>query len=147
MNKKVRACIECRQEFPLDAEHFVRRGKKWFVSRCKPCNREYHRVNYKHTYRLRTYGITEEQYQEMLKRQDGKCAICDSPDKKLVIDHDHLTGKVRGLLCNQCNKGIGSLQDKIWVILGAVNYLAKHNKTQSGSMLSRYPVNEQQVST
>jgi hypothetical protein len=54
----------------------------------------------------RRYGITPEQYQKMLDRQGGICAICGRPPKtlRLSVDHDHRTGRVRGLLCYQCNK-------------------------------------------
>lgn len=56
---------------------------------------------------LRTYGITLEQYDELLARQDGLCPVCMRPSTefpvRLAVDHDHKTGEVRGLLCNYCN--------------------------------------------
>lgn len=64
--------------------------------------------------RLRKYGLTDEQYAEMLDQQDGRCAICRTDDygiKGPQIDHCHDTGQVRGLLCNRCNLGIGQLGD------------------------------------
>lgn len=57
---------------------------------------------------LRKYGITEEQYNALLKKQDGHCALCprtvEKSGKKLSVDHNHKTGEIRGLLCYRCNK-------------------------------------------
>ncbi len=69
------------------------------------------------------YGLTKEQYDEMKKEQKGKCAICGKT-KKLVIDHDHRNGKVRKLLCNQCNVGIGLLQDSPDILEIAKKYIS-----------------------
>lgn len=75
------------------------------------------------------YGITPEKYNEMLENQGGVCAICktkpqfDTRKKRLSIDHCHTTGKVRGLLCDACNRGIGMLKDDTSVLMNAINYL------------------------
>lgn len=89
-----------------------------------------------HAHLMRTFGISLEQYNEMLELQDGVCAICgDAPDvrdedrrsqgvaSRLVVDHCHQTGRVRGLLCAACNKGIGLLQDSVTVVRAALEYL------------------------
>ena len=55
------------------------------------------------------YGITEDEYTAMLEAQEGRCAICNL-ERKLVIDHDHKTGKVRGLLCKPCNAMLGPFE-------------------------------------
>lgn len=78
------------------------------------------------------YGITEEDYELMLKRQDGKCAICstDTPTgkwKRFAVDHCHITGIVRGLLCNECNRGMGLLRDNSELLRKAANYLDERN--------------------
>lgn len=60
------------------------------------------------------YGITIEQYAEMMQVQESKCALCryiPSPRKRLAVDHDHVTGEVRGLLCHWCNKYLGWIGD------------------------------------
>lgn len=57
------------------------------------------------------YGITVEEYDAMFERQEGLCAICSVPRKRFHVDHDHETKRVRGLLCNNCNTGIGMFQD------------------------------------
>lgn len=65
---------------------------------------------------LRQYGITIEDYDLLLKKQNGKCAICGTTEpgnrsNNFSVDHDHITGKIRGLLCNDCNRGLGLLKD------------------------------------
>jgi hypothetical protein len=91
---------------------------------------EYYRVN-KDVWRKgqlkRLYGLTLDEYQDMLAKQNGKCAICavheDSVTRKFSVDHDHKTGKIRGLLCNNCNTGIGNLRDSIELLEQAIRYL------------------------
>jgi hypothetical protein len=75
------------------------------------------------------YQITEEQYCDKLEEQDNKCAICESEcDKgRLSIDHNHETNEVRGLLCRQCNLGLGNFSDNIDKLEAAVLYLKRHN--------------------
>ena len=63
--------------------------------------------------RLR-YGISVEDYGYILKKQHGTCAICDKKGyKPLVVDHDHITGQVRGLLCHGCNIRVGKYENKL----------------------------------
>lgn len=70
------------------------------------------------------YGIGVAQYDEMLTEQKGVCAVCLEPsDKTLHVDHDHATGRIRGLLCQRCNHGIGSMKDDPVRMLRAVRYL------------------------
>jgi hypothetical protein len=82
-------------------------------------------------WRLKTrYGITPEKYQSMLLAQDGVCAICgtDAPGGQsavMHVDHDHVTGNVRGLLCTNCNRGIGYFGDDPSVLERAAKYLRK----------------------
>jgi hypothetical protein len=83
-------------------------------------------------YLVRTYNITLQEYLHRLEEQDHKCKICNSEgflmDKdrhkiKLVVDHDHKTGKVRGLLCHNCNRALGLFQDNPNFLNEAVTYL------------------------
>jgi hypothetical protein len=75
------------------------------------------------------YGVTLEQYEEMLHKQNGVCAICQNPAtgyfKHLVIDHDHATRKFRGLLCSKCNRAIGLLRESADMLEQAAKYLRK----------------------
>lgn len=72
------------------------------------------------------YGISTDDYEAMLAKQRGACAICKSTSEALHVDHDHATGKVRGLLCGSCNRGIGCLGDDVVTLKAAVRYLQSH---------------------
>lgn len=75
-------------------------------------------------HRLKRYGLTPESVQELLKLQQGLCKICSKNiSKKFHIDHSHQTGKVRGLLCNNCNMGLGLFKDNEQFLLKAIEYL------------------------
>lgn len=73
----------------------------------------------------RLYGITPEQYEELLDRQGSVCAICRQPPRRgrLHVDHDHRSGRVRGLLCHLCNRAIGALRDDPQLADGVALYL------------------------
>lgn len=83
------------------------------------------------------YNITLEKYEEMLALQRGLCAICRHPEiakakdgktiKRLSVDHNHATGEIRGLLCDNCNKAVGCMQDDILRLQSAINYLESHS--------------------
>ncbi len=80
--------------------------------------------------RIRMYGIDVPDYERMLEEQGGGCYICGKkPEDKraLDIDHDHKTGKVRGLLCSNHNRGLGLLDDNILHIIKALEYLVKND--------------------
>lgn len=74
------------------------------------------------------FGITLDQYNEMLVEQNGVCAICGKIDKfqALSVDHSHQSGKVRGLLCSSCNNGLGRFKDSHEILQKAIEYLHKH---------------------
>ena len=69
--------------------------------------------------------MTKVEYLEMLETQDGNCAICKIEQDPLYVDHDHETGKVRGLLCEQCNFLLGNAKDNLGVLASAIKYLEK----------------------
>jgi hypothetical protein len=101
---------------------------------------EYQRLYRKrvsHTWRA--YGIDAEKYHQMHDAQGGVCAICGRPEtaidkkngrtRRLAIDHDHATGKVRGLLCTRCNAVLGYAQDNLNVLLASIQYLRKSRES------------------
>ena len=108
-----------------------------YYSYCYDCKRSINRLqderrhesrklSQKNAYLLRTYGITLDTYNRMLEAQNHQCAICrrDNDDiRKFAVDHDHLTGKVRALLCHNCNKGLGMFQDNADLLQKASKYL------------------------
>ena len=75
------------------------------------------------------YGMTLDDYDRILKSQNNRCAICNNKSvgnkrqKNLSVDHCHTTGKVRGLLCQWCNSGIGYMKDDIELLEKAIDYL------------------------
>lgn len=71
----------------------------------------------------RKYDISLEEYEDMFRKQDGKCRICNDPYDSLHVDHDHATGDVRGLLCNNCNAGLGMFKDSPELMVKAIKYL------------------------
>jgi hypothetical protein len=72
------------------------------------------------------YGLSKEQYDDMVIKQNGACAICSIvKNKRLSVDHCHETGRVRGLLCIQCNMAIGLLRDNTKFLSQAIEYLSK----------------------
>lgn len=95
-------------------------------------------MRFKHNMLKAKYGITIEQYQEMLNRQNGNCAICEQQEtvidgrsgkvRTLAVDHCHSTKKIRGLLCGSCNKAIGCLKDSLELLQKAYKYLEKNIK-------------------
>ena len=84
---------------------------------------------------LKAWGLTMDDFAKMLDEQGGVCAICKHPSTRkchrtghpypLVVDHDHATGKIRGLLCDKCNRAIGLLRDSVDVLEKAIAYLER----------------------
>ena len=138
MDCGTKKCTCCGQVKPL--EEFYKRA-----SRCKECanaaskewyknNRARRRARSKEWYwnnrsrkeaaeKKRIYGITPEQYDQMLQAQGGKCSICGEFMVKPHVDHCHSTGAVRGLLCPQCNQGLGLFYDRLDLLRNAITYL------------------------
>lgn len=137
-------CGRCREVLPLTAFHRASREKSGYQQWCKVCRKghdvegrkQYHRERYhqqKDHYDnwnyLRRYGITLAQYNEMLESQGGVCYICKGAcptGRRLAVDHCHTTGKVRSLLCTQCNKGLGNFKDNSDLLEKAIEYLKQH---------------------
>lgn len=98
---------------------------------CKECTSRIRKENYdpkrqKNQVLKRFYGINLQEYNKMLKNQQGTCKICNSKPKykkSLSVDHCHKTGKVRGLLCGDCNTGLGKFRDNIDSLKNAIKYL------------------------
>lgn len=77
------------------------------------------------------YGLKLGEYKVLFEAQNGVCAICKKPQeskktKNLFVDHDHATGKVRGLLCNKCNVAMGLVNENIDTLKAIINYLENH---------------------
>lgn len=83
------------------------------------CTRKYNAISS----RVRKYGITVDDFRELLYIHNGQCAICGIKNEDLEIDHCHKNGHVRGLLCSRCNRGLGLFKDNIASLQKAINYL------------------------
>ncbi len=91
---------------------------------CKSCSK----VKKRNNEIRKAYGITQLEYEGLLKSQNYRCAICSSDDpgtrvNRFSIDHCHKIGKVRGLLCNSCNNGLGRFKDNVGILARAIGYL------------------------
>lgn len=125
-------CRTCQTEKP--ATDFYKTSPR----KCKVCHNAYRKewvsknldkVHYQGKVgRLkRAYGLTKDEYDKLSENQQHLCAICNNPDTRLLsVDHCHLTGKVRGLLCRKCNIAIGNFEDQIERLESAIEYLKKH---------------------
>ncbi len=151
-----RVCSDCKEEFPATKEYFNLRSNGKPKAYCKPCDNTRTRAYFRkmkeerpEQYRKKldqgnkwktdnaktygrkhdlkkNYGITIEQYDEMLEAQSGVCAICQnqcSTGRRLAVDHCHEIGEIRGLLCSNCNQGIGKFKDSIKLLEAAIKYL------------------------
>jgi hypothetical protein len=140
-------CSACGNEKP-EVEFYVNnwnaRGRGY---RCKPCQSEYNirwqqgnrkeRASYMRRFnktasgkaclkvrRLKKYDLSDGEFAELVEAQGGKCWICKAPGgEALCVDHNHKTGKVRGLLCQDCNRMLGCARDNVDVLNKAIDYL------------------------
>ena len=112
-----RFCPKCQEWHSIDnfRVHALSPGGR--SSFCRKCDR----LQKRRAHLKRTYNLTPEEVEQLLEHGDG-CAICRGPGP-LVVDHDHTTGKVRGLLCHRCNLGIGHFEDLPERLMNAVAYI------------------------
>ena len=134
-------CSKCGISKPLSEFGKRKEGSLGRRTECKTCKREYNKKWYKkgkkdHLKRMRNselkrkYGITLAQYEVLNEVQNGLCAICGKSNKSgvgLHVDHNHVTGKLRGLLCFKCNAALGMVNDNIELLQNMIQYLRKHN--------------------
>lgn len=130
MNAKT--CAACRLSKYED--QFPRQGARGRHSYCKACYNARYRgarrratppeVRRAQNFKSR-YGLTPEDVEAMVQRQGGVCAICTEILEDPCVDHDHSTGKVRGILCHRCNLGLGLIEDERFRA-AAIAYLEAH---------------------
>jgi len=128
----MKQCNRCFREFPEESfpSNGTYKGRAMKRPECREC-RKMHSRDYSWRLKLeKVFGITPEFYYEMLKMQNNQCAICsiemEKTNKRLIVDHDHETGLIRGLLCDSCNLGIGKLKDSEELLMKAANYIANN---------------------
>jgi len=79
---------------------------------------------------MHEYGLSVDRYREMMEAQEGCCLICLKKSDVLCVDHDHTTGKIRGLLCKRCNAGLGQFLDDVASLARAIEYLAERKRDE-----------------
>lgn len=141
----MRTCTSCKRAFPEDTVHFYRnsKGRLGLANYCKTCHKHksaasqnpvLKRAAGRRSDLKRLYGLTAHAYAALLAGQDGACAICGETEQRLKldgraydlhVDHDHRTGRVRGLLCYRCNTGLGQFRDSPELLLIAKAYLER----------------------
>jgi len=99
---------------------------KTYQARFQRASRGLKKEKHKEYELKRRFGITGKQYRQMYSAQNGTCAICKKKDEhfSLAVDHCHETGKIRGLLCSQCNRGLGLFRDSKESLKAAIDYLS-----------------------
>jgi len=132
-----KVCRECARTLPVEQFHRHSNAKDGLQNRCKQCavalavrwsKAHPERFSYnQRTARLRAkYGLSRAQLAALLERQNGRCPICQRElNTRFHIDHDHASGKVRGILCDACNKGLGHFGDSSGLLRAALAYLTK----------------------
>jgi len=140
----MKTCKICKKEKSLNEFYETKRNGVAYGhhGKCKECYVKKQQENYdplkKRNENLkRSYGITMNEYNEMLEKQNGKCAICGTTETKgrksgrgggadvFAVDHCHDTGDVRGLLCHSCNRAMGLLGDNTHILQSMIEYLYK----------------------
>ena len=127
-NKWAIQCKSCGKEHIQTGREIQRNNSSMSCEYFKPHNKLFE--DRRDGIIRRQYGITLSEYDDMLKAQDYKCAICGNEDevegKRLAIDHCHSEGRVRGLLCGKCNRALGLFYDNIDLLEKAKDYLIKY---------------------
>lgn len=150
-NESMKTCNRCKvdkplSEFPMRKKTYGDRVGLIPYYMCAVCKKEHEKEQYliparqeqikktaRRSYIKRTYGISLEDYEDLIIAQNSVCAICEKDlsslsGRELHIDHCHDSGKIRGILCSHCNVGIGNLNDDIDLLYAAIDYLSKEGE-------------------
>lgn len=139
----LKTCNKCGGSFPLNNFYIKANAPDGRDYKCKTCAKAYRRKHYtdnpnyykeyyettgRYVHLHRNYGVDAEQYNRMINEQGGVCAICESPPpelRPLHLDHDHITGKPRGLLCAKCNSMLTHFGDRPEGLLRVLDYVQR----------------------
>ena len=141
MNKTAKQCCSCKQVKLLSEFGNNKSRPDGKHSDCKTCRKAYNAqrdpyrndIKSRPTKAMAQLSLSHQEYDELYQQQNGLCAICGLPEtgknqysvKHLAVDHDHITGKVGGLLCYRCNTRLGVLEDQVFYS-SAISYLARY---------------------
>lgn len=130
-----RRCQHCGERKPLEEFYADKRKAGGRGYNCKPCCAIIHQ-NRSIRLKSRDYGVPEDVLRSMYEAQRNLCAICNKPcasRRRLAVDHDHETGRVRALLCGRCNGGLGLFGDNPHLLEAAAAYIRKWDATNGRS--------------
>lgn len=131
-------CTKCNKLKPFDLFNTSKNTKDRKHAWCKQCQSRYAKQRYNYSSDKqrglslkRKYGITIEEYNWILEKQENRCALCGTDVvggncQHFCVDHNHETGEVRGLLCLSCNTGLGNLKDSPKLLQRAIQYLEEN---------------------
>lgn len=128
-----KVCKTCNEPKPLEEfySHKKYKGRFYISSSCIPCSIAIAvKRGREESYYLRKYGLDKQDFIDLMSKQGGCCAICGQPPakgRKLHVDHDHDTGKVRALLCRLCNVGIGHFRHDPALLSRARLYIQQYS--------------------
>jgi hypothetical protein len=136
VKKGFKLCTKCGEEKKLKCFYPDKRKRFNVTSQCIECmtlTRNSQKSQHRERNLKRNYNITLEIYNKILESQNSRCAICGKEETvvirknllNLAVDHDHKTGKVRGLLCGNCNQLLGKANDSVELLNNAIKYLNK----------------------
>ena len=111
----MKTCTRCKEEKPSTDYNKNKNYNDGLFCYCKDCQKD--------TQYIRRYGVSKKEVEQMIKDQDGLCALCGNNMENPRVDHCHETGKVRGILCNHCNVGLGHFFDNVKYLENAIHYL------------------------
>src|SRR3954447_2103828 len=124
-------CPRCATTQPVAMFGRNRAASDGLTAYCRPCHNTVTKQSVERLYGntrdyhlRRRYGITSADVHAMVEAQGGTCAVCDG--KPEHVDHDHATGRVRGILCFNCNQALGNARDDVQVLKGLIDYLRLH---------------------
>ena len=122
----MKVCSKCGIELPDNkfSKRTYPSGNTGLQNKCKDCERKIRQKYYKpHESARRKFKLSDEDYTTLIEESQGCCNVCLQPTTKLCIDHNHYTGKVRGVLCNNCNTALGLVGDNVITLSKLIRYL------------------------
>lgn len=148
----IKKCVKCHEEKSIDDFNRATKSKDGRNYSCKSCSSAYHklprnkerrnirnkeysksperRAYLKDWHLKRSYGISLKDFNQKIIDQNGMCGICNKSHidcrEGFDMDHDHVSGKIRDLLCPECNLGLGMFKDNVDILSSAMKYLIKH---------------------
>lgn len=125
---RVSTCKKCRKIY--ESKHYKENKQKYkdYSIKFRINNPERYKAYHRESRLRRLYGLTPLQYDDLFKKQNYQCAICGETkfNYRMAVDHDHKTGKIRGILCHFCNRALGLMKDDINLLNKSIKYLKQN---------------------